>query len=327
MAIVRLSRVGCLARENFDSESEMSMSEMSKNDSLNETVASRLEEVARLLEQQGANPFRVAAYRRGAETVRAQPRPVSEIIEKEGIEGLEKLPGIGVSLAHSIGALVMTGRLPLLDRLRGESRSRGVLMTVPGIGPKMAERLHDELGIDTLEELESAAYDGRLRSLGWFGEKRLAGIRDVLSRRLGRVRGGPVTGPPPPVAELLDVDREYREKAAAGELRKIAPRRFNPEGEAWLPILHTRRGENEYTALFSNTKRAHDLGMTRDWVVIYSDNGVNERTSTVVTAQRGPLKGRRVVRGREQECINYYAEMEGDPEFVAQAAPTENARA
>jgi hypothetical protein len=47
--------------------------------------------------------------------------------------------------------------------------------------------------------------------------------------------------------ELLDVDREYREKAAAGQLRSIAPRRFNPSGEAWLPVLHTQRRERHYT--------------------------------------------------------------------------------
>lgn len=59
---------------------------------------------------------------------------------------------------------------------------------------------------------------------------------------------------------LLDVDRAYR--AAAGALAKIAPKRFNPAGEAWLPILHTERGPWRFTALFSNTARAHSLGRT-----------------------------------------------------------------
>lgn len=292
---------------------------------LNATIASRLDEVALLLEQQGANPFRVAAYRNGADTLRGLSQPVDQILAQEGLDGLRKLPGIGVSLARSIGSLAMTGRLPLLERLRGESRSRRVLMTVPGIGPKMAEKLHDELGIDTLEELESAAYDGRLRSLGWFGEKRLAGIRDVLAQRLGRLRGVPVTEPPPPVDELLDVDREYRAKAKAGKLRKITPRRFNPEGKAWLPILHTQRGSRDYTVLFSNTGRAHELGKTDDWVVIYSDDGMSERTTTVVTAQRGPLKGRRVVRGREGDTVAYYAAQE-ENRAESRAQETEGAR-
>jgi hypothetical protein len=104
------------------------------------------------------------------------------------------------------------------------------------------------------------------------------------------------------VAELLDVDREYRSRAAAGALRLIAPRRFNPTGEAWLPILHTSRGRRRYTALYSNTARAHAAGKTRDWVVLYSDDGMSTRQHTVITAARGPHRGCRIVAGREHEC-------------------------
>jgi putative hydrolase len=210
-------------------------------DSLNATIAARLDEVAMLLEQQDANPFRVASYRNAADTLRALSKSVADILEQEGIEGLMKLPGIGESLSRSIRILAATGRLPLLDRLRGESEPQKVLMTLPSIGPKLAEKLHDELGIDSLAELESAAFDGRLKKLGGFGEKRLAGLRDVLARRLNRVHSYATSAHPVPVDDLLDVDREYREKANAGELHQIAPRRFNPKGEAWLPVLHTRR--------------------------------------------------------------------------------------
>jgi DNA polymerase (family X) len=110
----------------------------------------------------------------------------------------------------------------------------------------------------------------------------------------------------PPVTELLAVDREYRDQAAAGQLQRIFPRRFNPRGEAWLPVLHTQRGEHHYTALFSNTARAHQLGKTHDWVVLYYDGGHGERQCTVITSQRGPLTSKRVVRGREGECVSYY---------------------
>ena len=102
------------------------------------------------------------------------------------------------------------------------------------------------------------------------------------------------------------MDREYREKAAAGSLRAIAPRRFNPTGEAWLPVLHTQRGPRHYTALFSNTARAHQLGKTHDWVILYFDDGGGERQHTVITAQRDTLKGKRIVRGRESECEAHY---------------------
>jgi DNA polymerase/3'-5' exonuclease PolX len=149
-------------------------------DSLNTTIAARLDEVAMLLEQQDAHSFRVASYRNAADTLRGLSKSVADILDQVGIEGLTKLPGIGESLSRSIRTLSVTGRLPLLDRLRGESVPQKVLMTLPGIGPKLAEKLHDELGIDSLADLEAAAFDGRLKKLAGFGEKRLAGLRDAL---------------------------------------------------------------------------------------------------------------------------------------------------
>jgi putative hydrolase len=274
---------------------------------INEQIAGRLEEAARLLRDQGADVYRVNAYLRAASTLRTASEPVDVVYRQKGLEGLKELRGVGDSIARAIRELLTHGRLPMLDRLRGDSDPVSLLATVPGIGRRLADRLHDELGLETLADLEAAAHDGRLESVAGFGAKRLAGIRDSLAHRLGRVRVPPKdAGISPSVAELLDVDREYREKAAAGRLRLIAPRRFNPTGKAWLPVLHTRRGERHYTALFSNTARAHRLGKTRDWVVLYHDNGDGERQQTVITAARGPLRGRRVVVGRERECELFY---------------------
>ncbi len=107
---------------------------------------------------------------------------------------------------------------------------------------------------------------------------------------------------------MLDVDREYLTKVAQGTLRKIAPKRFNPAGEAWLPVLHTRRGDWQFTVLFSNTRRAHELGKAQDWVVIYyHTDSEPEAQCTVVTETHGTMEGRRVVRGREGDCIAHYA--------------------
>ncbi len=270
---------------------------------LNSQIARRLEEVASLLQSQGANPFRAEAYRRAAITIQRLTEPVADLFAREGLDGLRQLPGVGDHLALAIRSMILTGRLPMLEHLRGEIDPIALLQSVPGIGPTFAEKLHHDLGIDTLEELEAAAHDGRLASLAGFGTKRIAAIVDSLATRLGRVRGldqssdGQV-----PVQELLDVDREYREAAQAGRLPKIAPRRFNPEGVAWLPILHTQRGDRHYTALFSNTARAHQLGKTDDWVVLYYDGPMGGQQNTVITSQYGPLRGRRIVRGREAEC-------------------------
>lgn len=269
---------------------------------MNRDIANRLEEAAWLLRDQGADPFRVNAYLRAAATVRRWPESLIQVFRERGLDGLEELPGVGPGIARAIRELVVRGRLPMLDRLRGAADSLTVLASVPGIGRRFAERLHEELGINTLEDLEAAAHDGRLSTIAGFGTKRIAGIRDSLAHRLGRVGTRPDgISNGPSVAELLDVDREYRDKAAAGELRLIAPRRFNPSQEAWLPVLHTQRGTRRYTALFSNTARAHRAGTTRDWVVLYSDDGRSEHQHTVITASRGPLRGHRVVAGRESE--------------------------
>ncbi len=279
---------------------------------VNVKIARRLEEVAALLEEQRANPFRIRAYQHAAQTLRWERRPAPEILKQEGLEGLQRLPGVGETLARAIRDLVLRGRLPILERLRGEADPLALLASVPGIGKVTARRLHEELGIDTLEELEAAAHDGRLAEIEGIGEKTLHGIIDSLAARLGRVRGvrpGP-PGEEPPVEELLDVDREYRQKAAAGVLSSIAPRRFNPKKEKWLPVLHTQRGERHYTALFSNTARAHQLGKTRDWVVLYYDGGQGEQQYTVITSRFGRLKDRRIVRGREAECDAFCAPQE-----------------
>lgn len=287
----------------------MSSATRHSGDPMNRQVADRFDEAASLLEQQQANPFRIQAYRNAAETIRTLPRGVAEILHEEGLEGLDRLPTIGPALARAIGLIVDTGRLPMLDRLRGEHDPIAALASVPGIGPKLAQRLHDELGIATLEALEAAAHDGRLAKTPGFGDKRVAGIRDALATRLRRRRTlAPAheEGEEPSVAELLDVDREYRAASEAGILHLIAPRRFNPAKKAWLPVLHTQRAGRHYTALFSNTARAHQQGRTRDWVVLYFDGGDGERQHTVVTESTGPLAGRRVVRGRERECAEHY---------------------
>jgi hypothetical protein len=222
------------------------------------------------------------------------------VFRDHGRVGLEAIPHIGPRLGAVIIELVRTGRCAALERLEG-APGHG-LAGVPGLGPKLAERIHRELGIATLEELEAAVRDGRLAAVPGFGPRRLAALRDILASRLAR-RPHPTAAPPrPSVALLLEIDREYREAAAAGTLHRIAPHRLNPEHEAWLPILHAEREGWSLTAMYSNTELAHRLGRTHDWVVIYFHEPHGpESQATVVTEHRGPLQGLRVVRGRERE--------------------------
>jgi hypothetical protein len=270
----------------------------------NQRIASRLREAAALLEAQGASPFRVQAYRRAADVAARAERPLREAFEAQGRAGLEALPGIGAGISSAIAEMLVTGAWSRLDRLRGTSEPEALLRAVPGIGEQLARTIHEALHVDSLEALEAAAHDGRLEAVPTVGRRRAAAIRASLASMLGR-RPVPLGVRRPEVATLLEVDREYREKAAAGKLPLIAPRRFNPRRKAWLPVLHARRGERHFTALFSNTARAHQLGRTRDWVVIYFYDGDHrEGQCTVVTqAARGPLAGQRVVRGRESEDL------------------------
>lgn len=277
---------------------------------LNEDIAGLLDEAARVLAEQGANRFRVQAYHRAADALRGLARPISEIFAERGLAGLEDLPGVGESIARSIRDVLLHGKLAMLDRLRGQHDPIALLCSVPGIGKASAGKLHEELEIETVEDLEAAAHDGRLAQLAGFGVKRLAGIRDSLAHRLGRVRQSTPLAPAceeePSVSELLDVDAEYRRETAAGTLKTIALRRLNPTGEAWLPVLHTARGPRHYTALFANTPRAHRLQKTGNWVVLFYDGQYGEQQSTIITSEFGRLKGLRIVRGRESECEEHY---------------------
>jgi hypothetical protein len=277
----------------------------------NAELAAALREAANLLEAQGASPFRVRAYRNAAETLEGLPAPLWHTLEAEGEAGLMRFPTIGRSIAGSLAHMIRTGKFPLLERLRGDDAAERLFATVADIGPKLAQRIHEHLGIETLWELEAAAQDGRLAQVPGMGQKRLRAVRESLAGRFRRAapaksKATSETALEAPLGELLDVDREYRESAKKNQLPCIAPRRFNPTHEAWLPVLHTERDSRHYTAMFSNTARAHELDAIQDWVVIYRDDDGNHGQWTVITSNFGKLRGKRIVRGRESECALLY---------------------
>jgi DNA polymerase (family 10) len=272
----------------------------------NHTIAQRLREYANYLESQEMNVYRVRAYRRAAETVLTLDRPLTEIVEREGRAGLEALEGIGPHLSFTLEGLVRIGEFRTLGSDGGRVDPERLLLSIPGVGPRLARQVHDELGISTLEGLEMAAHDGRLARIG-VGSKRLRGIIDSLAGRLGASRRPEAVGREPTVGDILAVDAEYRRRAEERLLPTQAPRRFNPDNRPWLPVYQTDRGDWFYRALFSNTALAHRLNTTHDWVVVYFDDGTTSGQRTVVTETRGDLRGRRVVRGRERECRDHYA--------------------
>jgi hypothetical protein len=279
----------------------------------NAEIAHLLERVAELLERQQAGAFRVNAYRAAARSVREWPVPVADVDRAGGREALEAIPGIGRTLSAHLREILQTGGLTLLDRLSGQVAPEDLFTTLPGVGDTLARRFHEELGAETLEELEVAAWDGRLAAVRGVGPRRAQALAAALdqalrarSRRPLRPLPTRAAGARPPVSLLLDCDERYRAEARDGHLRRIAPRRFNPRGEAWLPVLHAELDGWSVTALFSNSGRAHALGRTRDWVVIHAERDGEEDSCTVVTETSGALAGRRVVRGREEECARHY---------------------
>jgi DNA polymerase (family 10) len=137
----------------------------------NAEISAVFDLVADLLEFQGANPFRVRAYRNGARAVSTLTEPVADIA-RDPDRALTAIEGIGADLAGKIGLLVQTGTLPMLDELRAEvPESVLAILRVPGLGPKRAAQLHKELNISTLEELREACLAQRVRAMKGFGAK------------------------------------------------------------------------------------------------------------------------------------------------------------
>ena len=290
---------------------------MTEEKPANEEIAQVLERIAGLLEAQGANVHRVRAYREGAQRVRAAEESLAALVRQGEEKALLDMPGIGERLGGVIFEYVRTGRSGILERLQGEVAPEALFTRIPGIGPELARQISTELNVHTFQELEQAAHDGRLDRVEGFGPKRVEMVRIYLAGLLSRAaqrRTQEVETPEmqPAVELLLALDEAYRRQAEAGALPTIAPQRFNPEKEAWLPVLEGHAGGWQFSILYSNTARAHELGKTRDWVVIYFRRDGREDQVTVVTETSGPLAGKRVVRGREAECRDYYASRSGE---------------
>jgi DNA polymerase (family 10) len=148
----------------------------------NADIAAVFEKIADLLEIENANPFRVRAYRNAARIVGELGRDVKGLVEKGG--KLTDLPGIGEDLAGKISEIVRTGTCGLLRKLEGElPPAITELLKIPGLGPKRVRALWQELHVQTLEELQRAARDGRIQALPGFGERTERNILEAVQAR------------------------------------------------------------------------------------------------------------------------------------------------
>ncbi len=147
----------------------------------NADIAEKFEQVANLLAIEGGNQFRIRAYRRAARNIGNLSRNVSHMVQ-EG-EDLTELIGIGEDLSAKIEEIVDTGELSLLNKLK-ERVPQGLLemLNISGLGPKRARKLHEQLGVTSIEELREAAENGRIRELDGFGEKTESNIRKGISK-------------------------------------------------------------------------------------------------------------------------------------------------
>jgi len=150
----------------------------------NSEIAEIFNEIADLLEIDGANPFRVRAYREAAATIETLSKSAEDMIE-EG-EDLTEISGVGQDLAEKIEEIVETGSLDQLKELRQQvPPSLAGMMDISSLGPERVGTIYEELGVTTLDELEAAAQEGRIRELHGFGEK----IEQDILEGLERVQG------------------------------------------------------------------------------------------------------------------------------------------
>ncbi|WP_296895690.1 DNA polymerase/3'-5' exonuclease PolX [Thiobacillus sp.] len=153
----------------------------------NADIAAVFEEIADRLEIQGANPFRIRAYRNAARTLGELPQEARALLEKG--EDLTRLPGIGDDLAAKVREIVDTGRCSLLERLRRELPPAVTeLLQIPGLGPKRVKALYHDLEVQTVEQLYRAARDGRIRALPGFGEKTELNILQAVEAHVSQAR-------------------------------------------------------------------------------------------------------------------------------------------
>jgi DNA polymerase (family 10) len=153
----------------------------------NRDIARVLYEIADLLEIKGENPFKVRAYQRAAQAIENQAVPLSEM---RGHRPFTEIPGVGASIAEKIEELLATGASRFHQELLAKfPASLADLLAIPEVGPRKAQLLHDQLGITSVDELEQAAREGKLRALKGFGEKTEANIlRGIERLRVHRAR-------------------------------------------------------------------------------------------------------------------------------------------
>jgi DNA polymerase (family 10) len=148
----------------------------------NQTIARRFYRLAALMEVRGDDPFRWRSYRNAAEAIEVWPTPLKEIAEKEGVTGLQEIPGIGKAIAGKVIDLLSKGTFDAWERLTAETPETVLdLLEIPGIGPKTAALLHQRFKVSTLDEMKAFVASGGLDMVDGIGPKTAEKIKEALS--------------------------------------------------------------------------------------------------------------------------------------------------
>ena len=147
----------------------------------NDAIARRFYRLAGLMEIRGDDPFRLRSYRNAAEAIEVWPTPLKEIAEKEGVAGLQEIPGVGKAIAGKVIDLLERGTFDAWERLIAETPESVLDLTeVPGIGPKTAALLHQRFKVSSLSDLKTFVAAGGLSSVDGIGPKTAEKIKEAL---------------------------------------------------------------------------------------------------------------------------------------------------
>ena len=148
----------------------------------NAAIARRFHRLAALMEVRDDDPFRWRSYRNAAEAIEVWPTPLKEIADKEGIAGLQEIPGVGKAIAGKVIDLLQKGTFDAWDRLVAETPETVLdLLELPGIGPKTAALLHQRFKVSSLADLKAFADGGGLEMVDGIGPKTAEKIKEALS--------------------------------------------------------------------------------------------------------------------------------------------------
>jgi DNA polymerase (family 10) len=148
----------------------------------NDAIARRFHRLAALMEVRGDDPFRWRSYRNAAEAIEVWPTPLKEIAEKEGVAGLQEIPGVGKAIAGKVIDLLNKGTFDAWERLTAETPETVLeLLEVPGIGPKTAALLHQRVKVSSLDDMKTFVASGGLDMVDGIGPKTAEKIKESLS--------------------------------------------------------------------------------------------------------------------------------------------------